>query len=584
MSLPTNVIDRDDGNGVTTFIYGKAIASAEEAVNLGPYKAIVDGTVINVPYHLFRQRWRHRKNTVQIIRTPKQIVDGRFMFPLGDIGVPPYEVTWLPYAGPTSFSSIVPGMGMTGERPDLGLITDVSAHFMRTGNPTGLLAWADAASSFPMYYMDEATGRPISLQTYPKANNYWLEGRQGEPWMRVVDFSPYAPGIEMTTNHWPEMSYMAYVATGDLGYLEDLQYAANYAVFCDAYYSSAENGAVLGIGETRFIAWGLRNLAMARRATKDAEDRGVLPDHCHPSSYWLALLTQSRVLLEDKYMKAADRQLSHSISGTDIYPGTDSQAYGPWQMDYLLCVFAFCVLVGLDDFKQLYTWAFGNAVWRSNGTSGWPVAWCPYYLPSGTFKTNGELWAWFSNTSEVSAERRDALNADQYNGGHMADGSMGNYCNSTRAVLCMGVYLQDIGAIDLKATYPELETCYANFDRMVRNNGTVSPRTSYVRDPSKAPGEIVPLPDPKPIPQPPQPQEPPMAKTLDDVQNEVHQTTGVIASAIALINGLRQKLADAISGQDTAANQAKVQAIIDELDKGQNDLAAAVAANTPVAN
>lgn len=75
-----------------------------------------------------------------------------------------------------------------------------------------------------------------------------------------------------------------------------------------------------------------------------------------------------------------------------------------------------------------------------------------------------------------------------------------------------------------------------------------------------------------------------MAKTLDDVQNEVHQTTGVIASAIALINGLRQKLADAISGQDTAANQAKVQAIIDELDKGQNDLAAAVAANTPVAN
>jgi hypothetical protein len=64
---------------------------------------------------------------------------------------------------------------------------------------------------------------------------------------------------------------------------------------------------------------------------------------------------------------------------------------------------------------------------------------------------------------------------------------------------------------------------------------------------------------------------------LDTLKTEVSETKTVMASAAALLSGLKAKLDEAIASGDPAA----LQALSDELNTETNALAAAVAANTP---
>lgn len=67
--------------------------------------------------------------------------------------------------------------------------------------------------------------------------------------------------------------------------------------------------------------------------------------------------------------------------------------------------------------------------------------------------------------------------------------------------------------------------------------------------------------------------------TIADLQAEVAKVKTVEASAVALLKGLSQQLKDALAANDPAA----IQAVIEDLDTGTNDLAAAVTENTPTA-
>jgi hypothetical protein len=65
---------------------------------------------------------------------------------------------------------------------------------------------------------------------------------------------------------------------------------------------------------------------------------------------------------------------------------------------------------------------------------------------------------------------------------------------------------------------------------------------------------------------------------LSPLHNEVESTKGVIASAIALINGIAAKLREALAGDDVSG---EVSAIAAELEAAKTALAEAVAANSP---
>lgn len=68
-----------------------------------------------------------------------------------------------------------------------------------------------------------------------------------------------------------------------------------------------------------------------------------------------------------------------------------------------------------------------------------------------------------------------------------------------------------------------------------------------------------------------------MAK-LDELKAEVAETKTVQESAIALLQGLKAKLDEALAGGNV---EAEVKALRDELDASNAALADAVAANTP---
>jgi hypothetical protein len=64
---------------------------------------------------------------------------------------------------------------------------------------------------------------------------------------------------------------------------------------------------------------------------------------------------------------------------------------------------------------------------------------------------------------------------------------------------------------------------------------------------------------------------------LDNLKKEVQETRDLTRSAITLLNGLKTKLDEAIASNDMGA----VQALADELDTNQTELADAISANTP---
>lgn len=69
-----------------------------------------------------------------------------------------------------------------------------------------------------------------------------------------------------------------------------------------------------------------------------------------------------------------------------------------------------------------------------------------------------------------------------------------------------------------------------------------------------------------------------MADTLDDVMSDVESEKDIVASAVALLDGINAKLTAA--GNDPA----KLKALRESLSKQKQDLAEAVARNTPAAS
>jgi hypothetical protein len=515
MTLPAELIVTGTDHHLGTLWSGTPI-------NLGPYTTNA-GT--HVPAHWWNAVFRDRQAPFIFKNAPADIVAANRMFPFGDTGAHVPNVTAPPYT-PMGSSSITLYMPTTGERPDIGLLSDASAHFMRTGDAAAMLAWAQCAASCPVHFRDENTGKPISLLQYPKANCY-PDNKNNAPWLDYGPPTPTSGGYHQFGGNWtPQQahytefgSYLAFLATHDTGFLEDLQYSANFTTgIADAYHST--DTMTITSGEMRGMAWAFRNLFMVHAATKDAETLGILPNSCHPSSYWKTLL---------------DNQLAHQVpcmsdpaNQTFRLLGGPSR-FGPWQCDYVLASIAFGILTGHSEWAPLYLFLFGNVIARTSGKSGYPVAWSAYYLntcpwlkqPDGSWDYNNYdtskpfTWAqafdWLQNDTSgtpPSAAQLAALKADPYNGGN----AMAGYESlmATRAVIVQAQYLHKLGLVDVKSVYPDLDLCFTNADRMIRNGNSVNPRQSYVLDASQAPTQIPPLPPVTPPPDVPPPVIPPV--------------------------------------------------------------------------
>ncbi len=511
---------RADGRRV--FHLGKPIpplpqdGDMTKCYHLGAYS---DGA-LSVPAHWWNAQVTDRTNCPIVLRrSPAQLVAANRMFAYGNTGckvpVQPLRVPYTPM-GSSNIAIYMPGVG---ERQDIGLITDNGAYYMLGGNSAPMIDWAQAAGSCPMHFRDDTTGKPIDLLKYPTANAFDLPGYQGSPFLpkgppntdpKLAVYSQFGGGWHPQQAHYCEMSYVAFQATQDMGFLEDLQYSANFTVLCSAELTARLKA--LGLkgpvphGEYRGVAWALRNLFMAHVATLDAEAAGTLPAECHPSSYWKTLLDQSLAYYSLSMTNPA-RQAFRIVSDLVNAGNPSVPAMALYQVDYMLTALAFGVLTGHSDWTPLYLWALKNAIDRTSGDSDYPPGYgVAYYL-------NGSAPDWktaiingipgLGGAEGATATELAKLAADPLNGGVALRGR--DYLMETRAALVMAQYLDAKGLAGVKAVYPKLDTCVANVDRMLRATKNaagqtivpyMNPRAAVVLDASQAPTTTPPLPPP----------------------------------------------------------------------------------------
>lgn len=440
-------------------------------------EVLLDSTI---PRHWWNAQWTYRPKPLEVVKKPAQIVAERRMFAFGNTGA---KVEKQPRRVPYTImgsSDIVVGMPTTGERPDIGLVTDNSGYFMLGASPDPMIDWAQCAGSCPMHFRDEATGRPIDLMKYPAANAYDVPGLQGTPFLlkgppnpRLPEYTSYGGSWTPQQAHYCEMSYVAYLATGDLGFLEDLQFSANFILLDDGALSK-RFGKATPHGEYRGVAWAFRNLFMAHVATADAEAAGRLPASCHPSSYFKFLLDNALAYYRNAITNPA-RQTFRLVVEVD-------RMFAPWQVDYMLTALAFGVLTGHSDWTPLYLWALGNAIARTDAASGYPPGYGgAYYLDPAQPNWHAAFLAGvarFDGAEPPPPDRVAALNADPYNGGIPMRGL--EYLMTTRAVLVMADYLDKNGLAAVRKTYPNFDLCLKTIDRMFLATGKVNPRVSVI--------------------------------------------------------------------------------------------------------
>ncbi len=339
--------------------------------------------------------------------------------------------------------------------------------------------------------------------------------------------------------HFCEMSYLAHCVTLDLGFLEDLQHEANFVMMGDGKKNAA--GIPLFSGEYRGIAWAIRTVAMAHTATRELEKRCLesgtpFPDYLLPSSYFKTLLDANLV----EFMKTMNSTDPTVQCFRTILP---MPRFGPWQHEYMMLALAYLVLSGHPEWEPLYRWCLGNVIARTNGNmtppGGYPVGYGgAYYL--NTVRGQGQGWdgnrgrkdpsvpaspsdpltlppsdwgkkyvswaesfedmqlhggdPWEGSPSGITTAQYDKLLTDVYNSANGYRPYAGReYLQNTHSNLAAAAYLNLTGLSNVRGTYPELDACTANVERMLAGD-RFNERAAIVADPSASPTQIPPPP------------------------------------------------------------------------------------------
>lgn len=264
---------------------------------------------------------------------------------------------------PMGLAGVTPYMPNTGERNDIGLMTEPQAKFICTadqGSLDMLRAQAEAAGTMPWHMRDETQTGPFDFRKYPKASWYW-SSNGGSPHVKTA-----TTPITIDSAHQPALAYLPYLLTGDPYHLEDLQFQAtwNWGALPFAYRPD--------IPQARAFAWSLRTLAQAARITP-----ATTPSWLLPQSYWTAQLETTRGWFEDNFVESfrperavfrATASIASSRGETNAPEGT---WVDPWQDEFIANVLGWMVSMGFSEWRTSFDWIIGGTIARTGTTSGW---------------------------------------------------------------------------------------------------------------------------------------------------------------------------------------------------------------------
>lgn len=258
-------------------------------------------------------------------------------------------------------------MPQTGERDDIGLLTEPQARYICTGANDALgslRAQAEASGTVPWHMRDVNTNAPLNFRTYPRAT-WYPDPRAGDPYIQMPT-SPITPD----TAHMPDLAYVPYLLTGDPYYLEELQFSTTWS------WGSLPPNYRPGIPQSRAFAWFLRNLAQTARITPASAPSWLLPQN-----YWRGLLEDNRIFFEANFVNDPNPVRSVFRSTGDLDNGRDEGASAPggswvdpWQEEFLASVLGWIVTMGFTEWRLAFDWKIGSTLARTGVTSGWARA------------------------------------------------------------------------------------------------------------------------------------------------------------------------------------------------------------------
>ena len=165
-------------------------------------------------------------------------------------------------------NGLVPYMPTTGGRPDIGPTTEANARWLITQDASAAnyaLAQAQAAGSIPWHYYDTAKGHYLSVGDYPKL---WIDPRGS---VRPSQIAGGELGWTTDRAHSPDVSYVAWLLTGDRYHLDMLNAQASWVIAASWNDPRQDARGIVAnpVEEVRAQAWSLRAVQEAAYANPD---------------------------------------------------------------------------------------------------------------------------------------------------------------------------------------------------------------------------------------------------------------------------------------------------------------------------
>lgn len=243
-------------------------------------------------------------------------------------------------------------MGAAGGRPDIGLTTQQNAAWLMSQDARAAsyaLGQAEAGSSAPWSYWDQANGTWLNTDNYPKL---WADyragtGRPGDPTSTGLTQAPpgSASGWDLTVSHQPNLSYIPYLMTGERWMLDNLNAQATWSIFFQWGVKNLPDGSIQLVDQTqiRAAAWSLREIAGAAFAN---------PDGSGEKAYFEKITEDNW----DYIIANIPRWTEMQGEAHGWLPGLYQDRITPWQQDFFALVAIEAAARGDEKAKIVLDW------------------------------------------------------------------------------------------------------------------------------------------------------------------------------------------------------------------------------------
>jgi hypothetical protein len=264
----------------------------------------------------------------------------------------------------------------TGERNDIGPVTEFQADYIITGRGSSLAALraqAEASASMPTHVRDEQTHAPVDFFKYPALD--WYHDDSGDPWIIGSEAIRDSEGRmicewDLSSSHDPALNYLPFLLTGDPYHLEELQFQGNRTLGRSNYHRVDAKAQIVHPGQTRGYAWSMRTIFQLAAVTPEQT-----PSWLKSKAYWRRIVADNLTWFTKTYVDNPSPACSVFAAATAV----DDVA--PWQEEFLAFCLGWGVMLGFEEWRKAFRWKVRSTLARTDGKSGWPRQWCtPYFM------------------------------------------------------------------------------------------------------------------------------------------------------------------------------------------------------------